>query len=238
MAEASVDRENMVRSAIVWAIALLVGIVVAFLVGWLLGFGAPAGLIFGAAAFIVLPYLVPARGRGAETAVPAPAVHRHAEVAPAMPPAQEPPAAAAPAPVTLADIGGGDLAEAPAAAVSERVREAARAAGAAARALTADEAVSVGAKPPTLSAPRDGTPDNLRRLKGVGPKLEVVLHELGIFHFDQIAAWGPEEIAWIDANLDAFSGRIVRENWVGQAAVLAAGGETEHSRLVDRGEAT
>ncbi len=168
----------------------------------------------------------------------APAAHGHAEAAAPAPvtPPHEPPAAAPQAPVTLADMPGEAPAEAPAAAISERVREAARAAGEAARALAGDDAAPVGVRPATLAGPRDGTPDNLRRLKGVGPKFEVVLHELGVFHFDQIAGWGPEEIAWIDANLDGFTGRVVREDWVGQAAILAAGGETEHSQRVDRGE--
>ena len=62
----------------------------------------------------------------------------------------------------------------------------------------------------------------------MGPKLEELLHSLGIYHFDQIAAWGPEEIAWIDSNLEGFNGRVVRDDWVGQAKILAAGGETEH----------
>ena len=248
MAEASVDRENMVRAAIVWAIALVVGILVAFIVGWLLGLGAPAGLIFGAAAFIVLPYLVPDRGRAGETAVSAAhghadvAAHGHADAAapaPVMPPHDRPASPPqATAPVTLAEMPGDDLAEGPAAAISERVREAARAAGEAARALAGDDGAPIGVRPATLAAPRGGEPDNLRRLKGVGPKFEVVLHELGVFHFDQIAGWGPEEIAWIDANLDGFTGRVVREDWVGQAAILAAGGETEHSQRVDRGEST
>lgn len=119
--------------------------------------------------------------------------------------------------------------------ISERVRDAARAAGEAARAMAGE---AVGRKPATLDGPRDGVGDNLKRLKGVGPKYEVVLHDLGIYHFDQIAAWGPEEIAWIDANLDGFTGRAFREDWVGQAKILAAGGETEHSQKVDRGEST
>jgi len=222
MANAAADREDLIRSVIIWAIALAAAIVVAFIVGKLFGLGAPPGLIFGAAVFIVLPYLVPARRKAAEAV--APAAHGHAEAA---------------ALVTLADMPGEAPAEAPAAAaISERVREAARAAGEAARALAGDDAAPVGVRPATLAGPRDGTPDNLRRLKGVGPKFEVVLHELGVFHFDQIAGWGPEEIAWIDANLDGFTGRVVREDWVGQAAILAAGGETEHSQRVDRGEST
>ncbi len=40
--------------------------------------------------------------------------------------------------------------------------------------------------------------DDLKRIKGVGPKLEALLHSLGIYHFDQIAAWGPAEVAWVD----------------------------------------
>ena len=42
----------------------------------------------------------------------------------------------------------------------------------------------------------------------------------------------------MDSNLEGFSGRVVREDWVGQATMLAAGGETEHSQRVDRGEST
>ena len=146
------------------------------------------------------------------------------------------PAAAPQAPVTLADMPGEAPAEAPAAAISERVREAARAAGEAARALAGDDAAPVGGGRRRWPRRATATPDNLKRMKGVGPKFEVVLHELGIYHFDQIAGWGPEEIAWIDANLEGFTGRVVREDWVGQATILAAGGETEHSQRVDRGE--
>ena len=86
-----------------------------------------------------------------------------------------------------------------------------------------------GARPAGLAAP-EGEPDDLKRIKGVGPKLEALLHSLGIYHFDQIAAWSPDEIAWVDSNLEGFSGRVTRDDWVGQARILAAGGETEHSQ--------
>jgi len=56
----------------------------------------------------------------------------------------------------------------------------------------------------------------------VGPKLETVLNDMGFWHFDQIAAWGPAEIAWVDARL-SFKGRIERDDWVGQAGELARG---------------
>lgn len=91
-------------------------------------------------------------------------------------------------------------------------------------------------QPQGLQAPREGTGDDLKRIKGVGPKLEALLHSLGIYHFDQIAGWGPAELAWIDGNLEGFHGRASRDDWVGQSKILADGGETEHSRQVDRGE--
>ena len=76
-------------------------------------------------------------------------------------------------------------------------------------------------KPQGLDAPRSGKADDLKRISGVGPKLEETLNGLGIFHFDQIAHWSPETIAWVD-NYLSFKGRIDREGWVAQAKVLAA----------------
>ncbi|WP_298675960.1 NADH-quinone oxidoreductase subunit NuoE [uncultured Lentibacter sp.] len=84
-------------------------------------------------------------------------------------------------------------------------------------------------KPRTMSAPRKAGADDLKRISGVGPKLEQTLNELGFWHFDQIAKWGVAEIAWVDARLK-FKGRITRDDWMAQAAVLAAGGETEFSQ--------
>ncbi len=59
---------------------------------------------------------------------------------------------------------------------------------------------------------------------------------MGFFHFDQIAGWSAEEIAWIDENLEGFKGRVTRDDWVEQARLLAAGQETEFSQRVDKGE--
>ena len=66
-------------------------------------------------------------------------------------------------------------------------------------------------------------PDDLRRIKGVGPKLVALLHGLGVTRYAQIAAWSDEDIDRIDAQLGAFAGRIRRDNWVDQARLLAAG---------------
>lgn len=65
--------------------------------------------------------------------------------------------------------------------------------------------------------------DDLTRLKGVGPKLAVLLHELGVTSFSQIAAWDEAEIDRIDARLGRFQGRIRRDDWTGQARLLAEG---------------
>ncbi len=69
----------------------------------------------------------------------------------------------------------------------------------------------------------DGPPDDLLKLKGVGPKLNALLIRLGVTRFDQIAAWKAKEIALVDENLGAFKGRIIREEWVDQAKLLARG---------------
>lgn len=89
-------------------------------------------------------------------------------------------------------------------------------------------------KPRTMKAPRKAGADDLKQLKGVGPKLETTLNELGFYHFDQVAKWGAAEIAWVDARLK-FKGRIERDGWIEQAKILAEGGDTEFSKKVEKG---
>lgn len=85
------------------------------------------------------------------------------------------------------------------------------------------------ARPDSLENPRDGEADDLKKIKGVGPKVEATLNSLGIYHFDQIAAWTAENAQWVDAFL-AFRGRIGREDWINQADILSQGFETEFSK--------
>ncbi len=77
---------------------------------------------------------------------------------------------------------------------------------------------------PTLSnaldAPRGGRPDELTRIKGIGPVNERKLHEHGIFHFEQIAAWTETDIVAVEVYLE-FDGRVAREDWIGQARELS-----------------
>ncbi len=63
--------------------------------------------------------------------------------------------------------------------------------------------------------------NDLKRIGGVGPKIEGILNGLGIYRFDQIAKWTRENIEWVDEQLN-FKGRIDRENWIDQAMKLAS----------------
>jgi len=105
---------------------------------------------------------------------------------------------------------------------------------AAAAAPEALSAIAKPARPKGIAAARDNRPDNLQRISGVGPKNEKTLHGLGFFHFDQIAAWTAEEIAWVDNHLK-FNGRILREEWTEQARLLAEGNDDEFRRLYGTG---
>jgi NADH-quinone oxidoreductase subunit E len=78
-------------------------------------------------------------------------------------------------------------------------------------------------KPELLTAARGGKGDDLELIWGVGPKLAVMLNEMGIWHYDQVAAWTPAELAWVDARLTGFKGRAVRDDWISQAKKLATG---------------
>jgi NADH-quinone oxidoreductase subunit E len=77
--------------------------------------------------------------------------------------------------------------------------------------------------------------DDLKRIKGIGPKNEDALNELGIYTFKQIAEWTPENVDWVE-DFMSFPGRIEREDWIAQAKTLAEGGETEFSKRVDAGD--
>jgi NADH-quinone oxidoreductase subunit E len=80
---------------------------------------------------------------------------------------------------------------------------------------------SASARPTTLAKARDGGPDKLTKIKGIGPKLQELLLSMGFFHFDQIASWDKSQVAWVDENLDGFKGRASRDDWVAQAFSLS-----------------
>ncbi|MGE0629444.1 MAG: hypothetical protein AB7O43_16645 [Hyphomicrobiaceae bacterium] len=88
------------------------------------------------------------------------------------------------------------------------------------------------AVPPGQSGIRRST-DNLMRIRGIGPLIEQRLTALGVTRLHQIASWDAAEVERIEAAL-GLNGRVVREQWVEQARILAGGGETEFSRRIDR----
>ncbi len=107
---------------------------------------------------------------------------------------------------------------------------------AAAKAAAPAVTTGAGTRPAALSAARASGADDLKMIKGVGPKLEALLNRLGFYHFDQVASWTADEVAWVDQNLEGFKGRVSRDNWVAQAKTLAAGGQTEFSKRVGDGD--
>jgi NADH-quinone oxidoreductase subunit E len=94
----------------------------------------------------------------------------------------------------------------------------------AAKPSTAKAAVAdvpaVESKPRTMTAPRQSGADDLKRISGVGPKLETTLNEMGFWHFNQIAKWSDDEVSWVDSRLK-FKGRIRRDDWIAQAAAFS-----------------
>ncbi|HEV7338142.1 MAG TPA: hypothetical protein VGO06_19370 [Bosea sp. (in: a-proteobacteria)] len=120
----------------------------------------------------------------------------------------------------------------------EREEWVAQAAALAGNAAPADQAAPVtmsgaaleGTRPGNLLASaRDGRPDDLSLIDGVGSTIAEKLNGLGIWHFDQLASLGAEELRYI-AHHTGFPGRDIAEQWRAEARILAAGGETAHSR--------
>jgi predicted flap endonuclease-1-like 5' DNA nuclease len=102
--------------------------------------------------------------------------------------------------------------------------------------VTAPTPVATGKmeRPKGIAGPRGGKADNLQRISGIGPKNESILHTLGFFHFDQIAAWTAQQVTWVDDHL-RFNGRISREEWIKQASLLAQGKEEEFTKQYGTG---
>lgn len=83
------------------------------------------------------------------------------------------------------------------------------------------EELGIAPVPPTVLfdiAPIDA--DDLKQLKGVGPKLAEMLNAMGIYRFEQIAGFSEANLAWVDQNLTSFKGRPFRDDWVAQAKAL------------------
>ncbi|BBU63421.1 hypothetical protein MSC49_33560 [Methylosinus sp. C49] len=190
------------RNGLLFELGLLLA--TAYLIG--LPFGGGVRLLFGAAAPAAPAKRKPLADvslRGAAAAL----VENGPTAAPAPVPVAAEPIAAVDPPET-------SLTEAPAPVAEPRRR-------AGAPRPAESERKAPGQRPEGLPGPRGGRPDDLAKIKGLGPKSVEKLHGLGVYHFDQIAGWSSENVAWIGATL-AVPGRPERGRWVAQAKELAA----------------
>jgi predicted flap endonuclease-1-like 5' DNA nuclease len=149
--------------------------------------------------------------------IEAPVAHGAAHAAPVAKAAEAVSAAPVAAPVAAA-------AAAPAVAAPLAAAPVEAAPAPAAQPLMAAADAAPAAQPKGLAAARDGKADDLKTIEGIGPVLEKLCHDLGIYHFYQIAAWGPAEVAWMDSNLKGFKGRVTRDKWVAQARIICTDG--------------
>ena len=80
-------------------------------------------------------------------------------------------------------------------------------------------------KPKVLytDGPTAGKPDDLKLIKGIGPKFEGDLNSKGIYYFRQIGAWKAADVKMVEGVIDSIPGRIKRDEWVKQAKGLAKG---------------
>lgn len=215
-----------------WILSAIGGLVFALLLLWLAGSGLPGAIIAGILVAVIAG-LILSKVQCPDQSVPT--------SAPAAKPAEAQPVTA-PTPASAASVAPAAVAStvptaAPAAAKKPAAKKApakkaapkASAAKPATAKAPARKPVAADGKPEMLTAARGGVADDLKLLKGVGPKLEQTLNALGVYHFDQVASWRKKEIEWVDDKLK-FKGRIERDDWIKQAKVLAKGGETEFSK--------
>ncbi len=90
-------------------------------------------------------------------------------------------------------------------------------------------------KPLILSSPRPSGKDKLIKIKGIDLKVEKDLNKLGIFHFNQIAAWSNRNCDWIEEFL-LLPGTAKKNQWIEQAKILESGKETVYSQKIDSEE--
>lgn len=81
---------------------------------------------------------------------------------------------------------------------------------------------------PVSEAASSAESDDLRKIKGIGPKLVTTLHALGVTRYAQIAAWTDADLDALDSKLGAFAGRPRRDSWVEQASLLAHGDKADY----------
>ena len=172
--------------------------------------GAVVALVVGLIFTLAENAAPPAKSQADLAPPPGPTVRSTAASPAPAPVAPADPAPAPPAPPAAA-------ATAMAAVVAAPVEAPAPVAAAAAPEVAAEPS---GSRPQGLDGPQ-GEADDLKMISGVGPVIEGKLHDLGFYHFWQIAAWTETEVEWVDGFLN-FKGRIGRDEWIRQAREFAA----------------
>ncbi len=215
-------------------LAALVGVVAVMLLMALAGYGmlgaAFRGLLLGLAAFVALLAMLPA---GGHAAVPRPEDHAGGHPSPGEPAVEsmvesvvetavETAAEVAVGPEEVVALVAVELAEDEAGAIAAPL------AGAADLAAVEEAATGlISERPAAMAAPHAGQADDLKRIKGIGPKLEKALNAAGFWRFDQIAGWSRSELAWVDDEIPGVRGRASRDGWVEQARRLSQSATAE-----------
>ena len=96
---------------------------------------------------------------------------------------------------------------------------------------SADQAAAGAATLKFLDAP-NGSPDDLKKILGIGSVLEEKLNDMGVYHYSQIAEFSSTDVENINTHLN-FPGRIERDEWIPQAQDLAKGGEGRKLKYLD-----
>jgi len=71
----------------------------------------------------------------------------------------------------------------------------------------------------SLDAATENTYD-LKKINGIGPKMEEVLNSIGIYTFVQVSKMTKKEYDLLDTITGSFPGRAERDDWSGQAKKL------------------
>ena len=66
----------------------------------------------------------------------------------------------------------------------------------------------------------NGPQDSLQMIKGIGPVMEKLLNEIGIFHYNQLARMNESDCLWVSDRIRTFPKRIKRDRWQQQAVEL------------------
>lgn len=86
-----------------------------------------------------------------------------------------------------------------------------------------EEAPAGASKPSNLMAKAPADADDLKKIKGVGPKSAEALNAIGIYKYEQLAAFSGADVEWLSGEIGFSVERIEKDGWIAMAAELAKG---------------